>query len=223
VLGLIVAGLVTIRVLVQAGLSFEELAQREVRKGDKDPLIRWIHESTLLLRSSDDSINAMIDDYRKQSREASEALEAYYERPDATAEARARSTDEAFLELNGKVAELLASAKCRQTQRNLNTARSALGAVAAIIGLGIVALTWAINAPARPAVDLRGGQLTSGVLSGAELRKANLAGMTIEDMDLRGTYLGDAVVTGVKWIRTTCPDGVHSGNAGGTCAGHLKP
>ena len=46
--------------------------------------------------------------------------------------------------------------------------------------------------------------------------------MTIKRADLKGTYLGDADVEGTKWVRTICPDGIGSHNAGDTCAGHLE-
>jgi hypothetical protein len=99
---------------------------------------------------------------------------------------------------------------------------------AKLVGLALtVALAIGVFAaesnPSQPAAaDLRGANLNHVDLSGASLRGANLSGMTIKDADLHGTNLEDANVDGTIWKRTICPDGTRSGNAGGTCDGHLS-
>jgi hypothetical protein len=73
--------------------------------------------------------------------------------------------------------------------------------------------------------NLENAQLASTNLSGANLTSARLVnaflGSTfLVNADLTNADLTNALVLGVTWGNTTCPDGTNSNNDGGTCAGH---
>jgi hypothetical protein len=152
------------------------------------------------------------------------AFEAHYEDPDSEEKMkRAAASGEWVLYLNGLIAELTTEAKLQQTTRAVRRSRVVVTALSIPVAAGVVALILATTAPEEPAVDLRGGDLSGVKLGDVELRGANLSGETIKNADLRGADLRDADIEETKWVRTICPDGVVSENAGGTCAGHLKP
>ncbi|MFI6595461.1 pentapeptide repeat-containing protein [Nonomuraea sp. NPDC050536] len=93
-----------------------------------------------------------------------------------------------------------------------------------VAAAGIVAFTWAANPPpAATTADLHGARLVNAYLRDADLRGARLDGADLTGADLRGADLTGASLTAVTWRATTCPDGVISDAAGGTCAGHLRP
>jgi len=50
---------------------------------------------------------------------------------------------------------------------------------------------------------------------------ANLTGVNLTGADLSGANLSYAVLTGVSWSNTTCPDGTNSDSDGHTCANNL--
>jgi uncharacterized protein YjbI with pentapeptide repeats len=85
--------------------------------------------------------------------------------------------------------------------------------------------------------DLTGANLARANLFGAHLEAANLAGTDLTQANLYATRLtganltganltgantASALVEGVQWQNTTCPDGTNSDTNGGTCVGHLK-
>ena len=75
--------------------------------------------------------------------------------------------------------------------------------------------------------NLSGADLTGANLSQAELSGADLSGADLTDADLSGADLTDADLTGadlsdVTFSHTTCPSGVKSDDAGGTCCGELN-
>jgi hypothetical protein len=225
VAGLILAGLVTVRVLLQSSVSLEDLAAREAgERPDRYRLLPWITESRATVLPGYDSVSELVADYRKSFDEAARTLAEHYADPlDPDKAIAAQEADERALTVNGVTAELVAHARCRETQRTFTLARRWLAGIGPLVALGILAVTWALNAPARPPVDLRGAELTSGTLVNAELVKAKLDGLKISGMDLRGTNLGEASIEKTTWTDTRCPDGVRSDNAGDTCAGHLEP
>lgn len=89
--------------------------------------------------------------------------------------------------------------------------------------------------------DLTGADLTSSLLIGADARLADFSGAVLHGVDLRGARLNGADFTGadltgawlgddevlnhadIHWDDTTCPDGSHSADHGGTCEGWLEP
>jgi len=87
--------------------------------------------------------------------------------------------------------------------------------------------------------NLRNDNLTSANLSGTNLSGANLSGAnlknaTLTTADLTGanltmtnlkgaTGMSTALLTGVTWNRTKCPDNTVSNNDGGTCLNDLNP
>jgi Bacterial Ig domain/Pentapeptide repeats (8 copies) len=86
------------------------------------------------------------------------------------------------------------------------------------------------NADASNA-NFRGADLNGARLTGANLKQVNLAGALLRvanltDANLSGaTLLGAdmfrAILSGVVWSQTTCPDGTISNADGGTCIDHL--
>ena len=70
--------------------------------------------------------------------------------------------------------------------------------------------------------NLDGAQLDSADFSGANLRHASLRGANLAEAqmngaDLTGADLTGAILSWVKWLNTTCPDGTSSEASGGTC------
>jgi hypothetical protein len=98
---------------------------------------------------------------------------------------------------------------------------------AALAAVGIVAFAWAANpSTSPPSASLRQADLSGADLSGVNLRGADLTGATLEGADLtgadlQGADLTDADIDDVVWSNTTCPDGVSSNDAGGSCENHL--
>lgn len=71
--------------------------------------------------------------------------------------------------------------------------------------------------------DLAGAALADASLVAADLSAADLTGADLTGADLRHARTAGAIVAGVTWSATTCPDGVDSDDVGGTCIGHLGP
>lgn len=94
----------------------------------------------------------------------------------------------------------------------------------ALTALGIVGFAWAANPPTPPppSIDLSHVNLTGADLRDAVLDGADLTGANLTDTDLRGASMKGARLKDVIWHATTCPDGVNSDSAGGTCLGHLS-
>jgi hypothetical protein len=138
--------------------------------------------------------------------------------------ARADELRAAIGELDERIAaiESMANHEALKVQFRLTLRR--LLAATAVAAVGIVAFAWAANPPdARtPSADLRNARLAGSDLRGADLRNARLDGADFTGADLTGAQLGGASVVGVVWRNTTCPDGVNSDRAGGSCAGHLS-
>ena len=91
--------------------------------------------------------------------------------------------------------------------------------------------------------EITGGSFTAADATGASFRNAtitesrfdrttligaDLSGATLDQVrfagaDLSGADLTTATLGNVRWAQTTCPDGVSSDDAGGSCADHLTP
>lgn len=98
------------------------------------------------------------------------------------------------------------------------------GAVAlSAIGIGIFAWSANPSEPDQPPASLRGSDLSGSDLTGVNLENADLTRADFSDADLTGANLKGAIVEEVDWSGTTCPDGVPSASADGTCEGHLVP
>ena len=69
-------------------------------------------------------------------------------------------------------------------------------------------------------VNLSGANLNGANLSGTNLQKVDLNSANLSGANLKGANLQGAMITGVIWASTTCPDGTNSDNDGGTCARH---
>ena len=68
--------------------------------------------------------------------------------------------------------------------------------------------------------DLTGATVTGSNLKGADLTGANLTAATFSNVNMKGAIgLNTATLTGTVWVQTTCPNGVNSGPAGGSCEG----
>jgi hypothetical protein len=68
---------------------------------------------------------------------------------------------------------------------------------------------------------LKNANMANGNFKNANFSGANLTGANLTGSNLKGaTGLKTAILTGVVWSGTTCPDGSISSN-GGTCVGHL--
>jgi hypothetical protein len=116
--------------------------------------------------------------------------------------------------------------------------------------IGLVLFVFAIKQPPDPSpalqlrnvampnavltgAQLRGADLTGADLTGALIQDADLSGATLEGADLRGARfsgsnlrgasLDGAQLDGATWAATTCPDGLLSDDAGGSCLAHLVP
>jgi uncharacterized protein YjbI with pentapeptide repeats len=59
--------------------------------------------------------------------------------------------------------------------------------------------------------------LTGANLAGAELSDADLDNANMSGADLAGADVVNASNDGTRWATTTCPDGVDSTEAAGTC------
>jgi hypothetical protein len=232
VAALIAAVMITVNVMLPSTVSLGGLRKRAdeaVKTNSKDGLIDYIQEnSDELLRTADDTLPKLEYDYRvalDKRRAAAEALRtaAFGGRLTQGHRDAANATSDEALRIALFVQRVLSGAKLYQAKEAFGKARVAVGLLALVVALGIVALTWATNAPDKPVVDLRGADLSNSSLVGVKLRGAKLDGMTIEGANLKGTYLGDASTEKTVWKRTTCPDGVFSDNAGMTCEGHLVP
>lgn len=90
--------------------------------------------------------------------------------------------------------------------------------------------------------DLSNAHLSGVNLMGADLTNVNLSGANLSATDpdpacpagkppvaanltnanLTGANLSNAILTGVIWGNTTCPDGKNSNSVGGSCMQHLK-
>ncbi len=76
-----------------------------------------------------------------------------------------------------------------------------------------------------PSADLLDAVLSHANLTGANLRDAtmtgaNLTGANLTNANLTGAVMAHAIVIGVIWKNTTCPDSSSSSSDGGTCVGH---
>lgn len=60
-------------------------------------------------------------------------------------------------------------------------------------------------------------------LIGADFTGATLDQVRFGGADLSGADLATATLGNIRWEQTTCPDGVSSDEAGGSCADHLTP
>jgi HAMP domain-containing protein len=97
---------------------------------------------------------------------------------------------------------------------------------AGIGAVGIVLFAWAANPatpPAHPPATLAGADLRFADLEGANLQGADLTNADLTGANLNGATLTGAHTTGTIWSETTCPDGVKSDDAHGSCNGHLSP
>jgi len=70
-------------------------------------------------------------------------------------------------------------------------------------------------------IDLSDADLHGANLSGADLSGATLTGDDLSGADLTGANLTEAMLDGVKWGNTTCPDGAASDKVGDTCVNDL--
>jgi len=70
--------------------------------------------------------------------------------------------------------------------------------------------------------NLAGADLSHAVLTRSNLSNANLVGATLTSANLGGAVLTGAHLTGAVWGGTTCPDGINSDDAGGSCSAHLS-
>lgn len=225
-LGVTAAIVITVGAMLPASLTLEDLRGVEAGSDRENKKLReWLKNSRArLLRHEDDTIDALSIDYFAALSEQRAAFDAYYDDPASEEKKqRAATSGEWVLFLNGLIAELAAEAKLQQTTGSVGRSRVVVAALSLLVATAVVTLILATNLPDEPAVDLRGGDLSGVRLSDVELRGANLSGMTIRNADLTGADLRDAVISGTKWVRTVCPDGVGTHNAGGSCAGHLKP
>jgi uncharacterized protein YjbI with pentapeptide repeats len=71
--------------------------------------------------------------------------------------------------------------------------------------------------------DLRDANLTRTNAFGAFFGDANLTGADLTSTTLLDADLTNAVLAGVTWNHTFCPDHTNSDDNGGTCVGHLGP
>ena len=74
--------------------------------------------------------------------------------------------------------------------------------------------------------NLAGAVFTDADASQANFTRANLSGANLTNLDLtnsnmRSARTDGAVLTGITWSNTTCPDGTNSDFNGGTCEGNL--
>jgi uncharacterized protein YjbI with pentapeptide repeats len=60
-------------------------------------------------------------------------------------------------------------------------------------------------------------------LGPADLTNTDLTNANLTDANLVDVNLASAILTGVTWSNTICPDGTNSNNNGNTCSGHLIP
>lgn len=70
--------------------------------------------------------------------------------------------------------------------------------------------------------NLTGANLSDANFSNTNLSGANLTNANLTQTNLKGaTGMSTAILTGVNWSKTTCPDNTTSSQDGGTCIGHL--
>jgi hypothetical protein len=224
-LGVIAAVMVTVSAMLPRSTSVEDLGDVERNPEKQEWLANWLTSNRgALLRHDKDTVVALVSDYKASLRELRTAFDEHFDDPDSPVkEQRAKVADEHTKFLNGIIYELIQHAKLAQAKRGLRASRATVAVAALVIAAGMYSFVWGASAPDKPAVDMRGANLTGAKLNDAELRGAKLDKMKIEGADLTGTYLGDASIEETEWVKTVCPDGVLSDNAGGTCAGHLKP
>lgn len=227
VAAVIAAVTITVRVMLPRSVTIHQLAEREARmdrSGNVDALVAYVHANRIeLLGAPHASLQGLAVEYASALERRHDAVAAVNVELDHARLADARATSDAALVLNRRIGKLVAAARMAETRRAYDRAARKLAALLALLVAALIVLSWALNAPAHPAADLRGANLDGRRLTGVELRGANLDGMRISHADLRGTHLGGASVDGTTWIDTICPDGVYSDDAGRTCAGHLEP
>ena len=68
---------------------------------------------------------------------------------------------------------------------------------------------------------LHSSNFSSANLIGADLSRSELHESDMSYADLTGAKLSDAVLTGINWNYTTCPDGTNSNDNGNTCENNL--
>lgn len=72
--------------------------------------------------------------------------------------------------------------------------------------------------------NLNGANLTDANFSNTNLSDANLTNANLTQTNLKGaTGLSTAILTGVIWSKTTCPDNTTSSQDGGSCLNNLIP
>lgn len=69
--------------------------------------------------------------------------------------------------------------------------------------------------------NLSGAQLRRANFTTADFGRANLTGASLVGANLTDAHFHFAIVDGVEWGDTKCPDGTNSDENGGTCEGHL--
>jgi hypothetical protein len=132
--------------------------------------------------------------------------------------------------------DLLDKASTVDLHSRFTTLRGQIAAGVLLGAAGIILFAWAANpaTPVQPAPSLIRTDLRGADLHGASLRNADLTRADLTDADLFDVDLQGAVITGVTWSNTSCPDGTNSdsrarsaaGNGQvlpGTCRGHLSP
>ncbi len=133
--------------------------------------------------------------------------------------------------------DLLDKASTVDLHSRFTTLRGQIAAGVLLGAAGIILFAWAANPaprPVQPAPSLHGTDLRGADLRGASLRNADLTRADLTDADLFDADLRGAVITGVTWSNTRCPDGTNSDSRArsatgggralpGTCAHHLLP
>jgi hypothetical protein len=69
-----------------------------------------------------------------------------------------------------------------------------------------------------PGAGLTDADSASFDLAGVDLMAADLTDADLADADLYTANMTDAVLFGITWSNSECPDGTNSDNDGGTCA-----
>ena len=74
-----------------------------------------------------------------------------------------------------------------------------------------------VNAPNASFLN---ANFTGAKLAGSTFQGANFTGANLTGANLKGANFKNAIMTGVTWSNTICPDGTTSNNDNNTCTGH---
>jgi hypothetical protein len=215
----------TVDVLIPERLNLRAISCLE----PTDPIRQYIDTNAdELLEGRATSVggpNGFRDQYDRAIQARAQAFDELNPDPaSATKKLKAQEEDAQVTYLNAVALKVAATGNYLKLRNSIPSWRSDLLKAALLVAASIAIFGWAANPP-KPtagATDLSGAKLVNADLTKADLGNADLTGADLTNAVLSNAKLDGATLDRVVWKNTTCPDGVNSDRAGGSCTGHLK-